>query len=156
MSDVNETIENEQTSETVDTAAATEEQAGEPEGQEKKYTDSDVDRIVKKKLAREREKFSKQRERAQREDELEQREKALEKRELKADARDLLTEEGLPRSLAELLSYGSKEEYETSLEAARKAVKDLREAWEKERATGRTPRRYGENKGDPVKAVFRP
>ena len=136
-------------------AAAIEETAGQAEGQEKKYTDADIDRIIKKRLAREREKLSRQEQKEQQESELEQRERDLARRELKADARDVLTQEGLPMSIAALLNYNSQEEYEASMKAARIVVGDLQKALDTRRATGRTPKSFAGNEGrDPVRDAF--
>lgn len=110
--------------ENADTAAA-EEQAGvqgkeerreveDCQESEKKYTDEDVNRIVSKRLTRERERLSKLFNEEQQESELDIRERNVLKREQKADAKDALIAEGLPSSLADLLSYGDKEEYERS------------------------------------------
>lgn len=106
-------------------AAATGEPAGtrgdgaDPEGQaaaepERKYTDADVDRIVAKKIAAERQKMQKLLNEGQQESELEIRERNVLKRELMADAKDALLNEGLPISLASVMNYGSKEDYEKS------------------------------------------
>lgn len=82
---------------------------------EKKYTDSDVDRIIAKKIAAERKRMSKLFNEEQQETEIEKRERAVLLRELKADAKDALIEQGLPASLSSLLNYNSKDELEHSM-----------------------------------------
>lgn len=127
--------------------------------QEKKYTDADVDRIVKKKIANERKRMQKLFNEEQQESDLDRRERELTKRELKADARDAISESGLPPCVADILNYNSKEEYESSLSTVFDVVAEIRKAVELERATGRTPRAYLSRSDDPEKAVkdaFRP
>ena len=114
-------LKNEEVIEEVDAAAA-EEPAGaetqpeEPKQQEqpKKYTDADVDRIIAKKIAAERKRMTKLFNEEQQENEIEIRERNVLKRELAADAKDALIKEGLPYTLASLLNYDSKEDYECS------------------------------------------
>lgn len=158
--EVNEELEATNQEETVESmeAAANEENAGEANSQgEKKYTDEDVNKIIRNRLAKEREKFSKAQAREQKENELEEREKNLVRRELKADARDNLVKLGLPQSAAEILNYNSKEDHEKSVEHLQKFVEDLRSAWEKERATGRTPRNISNNSNGPdIRSAFKP
>ena len=105
-------------------AAATEETAGaevqpeEPEQQDqpKKYTDTDVDRIVARKIAAERKRMTKLFNEEQQETEIQTRERNVLKRELRADAKEELIADGLPASLADLLNYGSKDDYDRSYE----------------------------------------
>lgn len=150
-------------------AAATEETAGtqgnsesvefHETAQEKKYTDADVDRIVKKKIANERKRMQKMFNEEQQESELDRRERELTKRELKADARDAILKNGLPACVADILNYNSKEEYESSLNTAMNVIAEIRKSVELERATGRTPRAYSNMSTNPGKAVrdaFRP
>lgn len=139
-------------------AANTEEQAGQAKGQgEKKYTDADVDRIIKNKLAREREKFSKQQQKEQKESELDKRERELEIRERKADARDEMRELGLPDCVSDILNFDSVENYKKSLKAVQNVANELRKAWESERAAGKTPKSYSSGQPrDYVAEAFRP
>lgn len=104
-------------------AATTEEQAGaqgtdegqqEPQEPEKKYTDADVDKIIARKIAAERQRMQKLFMEEQQESELERRERDVLARELKADAMDALLADGMPSSLATLMDYSSKENYEKS------------------------------------------
>lgn len=121
-------------------AATTEEQAGandsqetpQEQQQEKKYTDADVDKIVAKKIAKERARLSKIFNDEQQESDLEKRERNVLVRELKADAKDKLVEDGLPYTLADLMAYDSKESFSKSYnevttifrEAVQRGVKD--------------------------------
>ena len=85
---------------------------GNQEGQhsepEKKYTDADVDRIIAKKIAAERQRMQKLFTEEQQVSELETREREVLKRELKADAMDALIADGMPSSLATLMDYSRK------------------------------------------------
>lgn len=121
---------------TVEEAGAVTEQTREEENttpEEKKYTDSDVDKIVSKKIARERERMRKIFEEEQQENELEARERKILTRELQADAKDKLISEGLPYTLASLMSYEDKERFEESYkevttifrEAVQRGIKDV-------------------------------
>ena len=92
-------------------------QNGEPE---RKYTDADVDRIIARKLSRERAKLAREIT-GQVETDLDEREKNILRRELRADARDALAADGLPVSLADLLNYESKEACEQSYSVLVKA-----------------------------------
>lgn len=92
-------------------------QNGEPE---KKYTDADVDRILARRLSRERTKLAREIT-GQVETDLDEREKNILRRELRADARDSLEADGLPVSLADLLNYESKEACEQSYSVLVKA-----------------------------------
>lgn len=96
-------------------AATVEEQAG----QQAKYTDADVDRIIAKKIAAERRRVSKMFDA-----ELEERERNIATRELKADARDMLADKGLPAALLSSLNYTSREALEKSMEDVGQAFND--------------------------------
>ena len=91
---------------------------GNHEGQqsepEKKYTDAEVDRIIAKKIAAELQRMQKLFTEEQQVSELETREREVLKRELKADAMDALIADGMPSSLATLMDYSSKEDFEKS------------------------------------------
>lgn len=135
--------------------ATQEETAGEVEGQKKKYTDDDLDRIIGKRLAREREKIAKSQK--EQESDLDKRERELNKREMKADAIDMLSEKGLPRSLADLLDYESKESCEASISKVEEIIEELHDLWEIERSTGNTPKKYGgSEKVDVIEQAFKP
>lgn len=93
--------------------------------QEKTFTQSEVDEIIKSRLSREHRKTD-----DSRIDELNNKEKELEQRELRADARDKLKALGLPESISELVNFNSKEEYETTIE---KVIASYNEVSEKAR-----------------------
>ncbi len=111
-------------------------QAQEPE---KKYTDDDVNKIVARKIAAERKRMQKLFNNEQQESEIEVRERNVLKRELMADARDALTDEGLPSSLAKLLNYDSKESFEDSYKSVIEAFRNAVEIGVKMRLRGSTP-----------------
>lgn len=132
-------------------AATTEEQAGTPdtakeEAPEKKYTDADLDRIIARKIAAERKRMSKMFNDEQ-QNELEERERNVLRRELKADAKDALIQEGLPASLADILKYDSKEEYESSLKTVSAAFRNAVSQGVKDTLRGQIPQR-----GNPCKS----
>lgn len=95
---------------------------------ERKYTDADVDRIIARKIAAERNRMKRIFNEEQQESELEKRERDVLRRELMADARDALLNEGLPSSLAGLINYADKESFEQSYQEVsatfRRAVQD--------------------------------
>ena len=96
---------------------AAEEKETRPE-QNKTFTQEEVDKIVEKRLIRERKKFANVLDgKDPREEEIEERERAVAIRELQADAKGLLAEKGLPMEALELLNYTSKELCKKSIEA---------------------------------------
>lgn len=103
-------------------ASTTEEQGGNEQESameqkpEKKYTDADVDRIVSKRLNREREKLSKALGEGQKESELEIRERKVLERELNIEVKERLEKAGLPLELAKLMNYESAEGFTKSYE----------------------------------------
>lgn len=109
--------------------------------QEKKYTDSDVDKIVAKKIMRERERMQKLFTGEQQLSDIEKRERDVQRREFKADAKDMLIECGLPCSLAEILNYESREEMEKSLDIVEKCVKAAVQSEIKKAFRGETPKK---------------
>lgn len=141
-------------------AATTEEQAGTldtvgEEAPEKKYTDADLDRIIARKIAAERKRMSKMFNDEQ-QNELEERERNVLRRELKADAKDALIQEGLPASLADILKYDSKEEYESSLKTVTAAFREIVRQAVKDSLRGQTPRRGNPSTGDMIRDAFSP
>lgn len=112
---------------------------GKPEP-EKKYTDADVDRIIARKIAAERQRMQKLFNDEQQESELEVRERNVLKRELIADAKDALLDAGLPSSLANVMNYSSKEEYEKSFKEVTDIFRDAMAAEYKRRLSGPAPR----------------
>ena len=120
-----------------ETKVAAEPEQNEPQD-EKKYSDSDVDAIVKKKYAKwqkdqdakvdEAKKLAKMNadekakyEREQRDKELAEREAAITKRELTATAKETLADKGLPTELATVLDYSNAEACNESIIAVEKA-----------------------------------
>lgn len=121
-------------------------------GTEPKYSDADVEKIVQKRLARERAKNEKQQEQQTRLSELEQREKNIEIKERKLSARETFKEMGfqkIPETALKLLRYDTEEEYEQSLTDVSQLITELVEGLEVKAATGRTPKAYKQNK-DPA------
>lgn len=131
------------------------EQSNEPE---RKYTDADVDRIIAKKIAAERKRMSRLFNEEQAENELLERERNVLRRELKADARDALIADNLPSSLANLLSYESKEDFENSYKEVSRLFKEAVEEGVKAVFKGQpTPKASYSYSGDAaLKAAFAP
>lgn len=119
---------------------------------EKKYTDADVDRIIARKIAAERQRMSKLFNEEQQESELEKRERNVLMRELKADAKDALVAQGLPYTLANLMDYGSKEDFEASYKEVTEVFKVALERALKDVLKGESPRKGYMQSGD---AAFR-
>lgn len=109
------------------------------EKKEKKYTDDDVDRIVSKKIARERERLQKLFNEEQEVSEIEQREQKVLMREMKADAKDMLIDRGLPALLADVLNYESKEDMARSIEEVENVFREAVEREIKLRLKGSVP-----------------
>lgn len=113
---------NVETTEQQEAAAQTE-----PTGAEKEtgktFTQEEVDKIVEKRLNRERKKFSSLLNGEDpREADLAEREKAVTIKELRADAKATLAEKGFPADALELLNYTDKESCDKSIEALENAV----------------------------------
>lgn len=119
--------------------------------QEKKYTDADVDRIVSKRLARERAKQNAEDGGAAAD--LDRREHEIEKRERKISAREEL--EGLPKALIDLVDCESEDSYKSSIKAIKAAYEEIRADQVKQAAAGKTPKAYGSGgKPDGTAAAF--
>ncbi|MDO4312381.1 MAG: hypothetical protein Q4C52_04800 [Eubacteriales bacterium] len=86
---------------------------GDPAG--RTFTQEEVNEIVQKRLAKEREKLSKVFQEEKQLSELEEREQKLEQRELRAGAADELKRLGYPEGLTELLDYSNQENFQKSL-----------------------------------------
>lgn len=125
---------------TVEEGKGVQDNEGQAQKPEKKYTDDDVNRIVARKIAAERKRMQKLFNNEQQESEIEVRERNVLKRELMADARDALTGEGLPSSLANLLSYDNKESFEDSYKAVVECFRDAVEVAVRTRLRGSTPK----------------
>ena len=137
-----EYIENEIIDESGETANAGENAGANAEAQrktEKKYTEEEVDRIISKRLERERKRVQRALESEQQESELEKREKRVLLRELKADAKDELQRKGLPAALADFLDYSNKEAMVNSIDTVGNAFAAAVEQGVKSRIKGKTP-----------------
>lgn len=127
-------------------ASTTEEQDGKEQGSatepkpEKKYTDADVDRIVSKRLNREREKLSKALGEGQKESELEIRERKVLERELNIEVKERLEKDGLPQELAKLMNYSSAEGFTKSYDEITGVFKGALRTAIKPYIAGRVPR----------------
>ena len=145
-------------------AAATEERAGEETigryDSVKKYTDSDVDKIVARKIKRERDRLKKLFNEEQEVSELEQRENNVRLRELKADAREALAERGLPGILANVLDYSDEESLKKSMDEVSEAFFAAVEHEVKTRISGSVPRKSyggaGSAAGNAIAKAFKP
>ncbi len=82
---------------------------------ERTFTQDEVNDIVQKRLAKERERLSKVFQEEKQLSELEERERNILKRELRADAIEELNKRGLPTRLADLLDYSSGENFNSSM-----------------------------------------
>lgn len=140
-------------------AVTTEEQTGAQGNEEqepaveKKYTDADVDKIIARKIAAERKRMSKLFNEEQQESELDIRERNVLKRELRADAKDALIEQGLPSSLANLLNYDSKDDYERSFEEVSTVFREAVQLGVKDALRGNVP--HGRSNGSSVDMQIR-
>lgn len=111
----------------------------EPEA-EKKYTDADVDKIVAKRIARERERTKKILLQDEQISELEKRERDVTIREMKATAAETLRKSGLPSQLANLLDYsGDTEQMIDSLNLIQDDFLEAVEMAVRDRVRGKTP-----------------
>lgn len=144
------------------TAETKEENQGNKEGQEpasepeKKYTDADVDKIVAKKIAAERQRMQKLFIGEQQENEIEKRERDVLKRELMADAKDALINDGFPSSLAMVMNYSSKEDFEQSYREVTDVFREAMQQEYKRRLSGNAPKVGSGNAKDPIAEAFAP
>lgn len=127
---------------------------------EKTFTQAEVNEIIRRRLAKEREKFTSLMD-GEGEKTLIEREKAVLRRELRADALEKLKESGIPARLADLLDYSDEDSYKISYDRVCGIVNPLiKEAAANARAEmikGRTPH-MGSNtpQGDSIREAFRP
>lgn len=150
-------------------AATTEEKAESVEQEDPrkvlKYSDDDLDRIIKRRLAIQHKKFEKILNPV--ESDLDRREREVTQRELKADGKERLLEAGLPADLIKLMNINDKESFEESYktvttlwdEAFTQHKKDLVAPYlaGKPPLAGGTPKMYTRgNGGDPIKKAFAP
>ena len=127
----------------------------------KKFTQSDVDKIVSERLKKEQDRWKqkienekleaeklakmKEDERVKYETqkrlaELEERERAIQERELKAEAYNILAQKGLPKELVEILNYSDAETCSASIDAVEKAFQVAVEKAVNEKLKGNTPK----------------
>lgn len=127
---------------------------GEKKG--KTFTQDEVNEIISKRLAKQKESLLKSIEDGQRSEELDERERKITERELKADAAVKLSEAGLPHSISSLLKYDSKESYEESYkevtEIFRAAIGEDRKA--RARQSPPIEGMGGSRGGDPIRSAF--
>lgn len=122
----------------------------------KTFTQEEVDKIIQKRLTREREKITKAFEEGTRESDLDERERNITKRELKADTLERLAKNGMPLGLAELIDYRSKEECEKSITTVSKVFNAAVNEAVKAKARQSTPREgYVGLKSDPLAEAFK-
>lgn len=146
-------------------ASTTEEQGGNEQEStteqkpEKKYTDADVDRIVSKRLNREREKLSKALGEGQKESELEIRERKVLERELNIEVKERLEKDGLPQSLSKLMNYSSAEGFTKSYDEITETFKEALRTAIKPYIAGRTPRvsspNFSKNADQQIADIFK-
>ena len=128
-----DTVETVDTEETTGNETLQDQDGVDPEQdqeQELKYTDADVDKIVQRRLARERAKIDKEQREKAREDALTAREHAIEVRERKNSARDYFREHrdaygSIPESTFDFLDYSSDEALDKSIEAMGKTCRTM-------------------------------
>ena len=122
----------------------------------KTFTQEEVDKIIQKRLTREREKLTKAFEEGTRESDLDERERNITRRELKADTLERLAESGMPLGLAELIDYSSKEECEKSIVTVSKVFNAAVNEAVKAKARQATPKEgYVGLKSDPLARAFK-
>lgn len=123
---------------------------------EKTFTTEEVNEIVQRRLAREREKLSKAFQEGTKESDLEERERRILKRELRADVLETLAENRMPAGLADLVNYDSKEDCEKSLKVVSTVFNQAVNEAVRGKARQSTPiesaTRY--MKGDPLAKAF--
>ena len=130
----------------------------EGEKKEKTFTQDEVNEIISKRLAKQKDSLMRSIEDGNRTDELDERERKITERELKADAAVKLSEAGLPHSIASLLKYDSKESYEESYKEVTEVFRAVIGEDRKTRARQSTPREGmgGSRSGgsDPIRSAF--
>ena len=127
----------------------------EPPEPEKKYSDADLDRIIKRRLNQERRRVEKALMNDPRERDLAERERAVQTRELKASARELLRKDGLPDTVAELLDYDSGPDgFNASYDAVGRSFSEAVGMGVKNALRGSTPK-TGSTYHDPIADIFR-
>jgi len=126
---------------------------------EKKYTDEDIERIIKRRLAQERRRFERltQNEGNEYLTELVEREQKILQRELRADAKEYMIDNDVPCEALDLLNYSSEEDYKKSLESIEKLMGVIRYKADTIRNTGITPKVvHGKDPTRDIKGAFAP
>lgn len=123
---------------------------------EKTFTTEEVNEIVQRRLAREREKLSKAFQEGTKESDLEERERRILKRELRADVLETLAENRMPAGLADLVNYDSKEDCEKSLKVVSTVFNQAVNEAVRGKARQSTPIESATHymKGDPLAKAF--
>lgn len=134
-------------------------QAAETECEEKTFTQEEVNEIVRRRLAKEREKFTSLMD-SEGEKKLIEREKAVMKRELRMDALDKLRERHLPDRLADLVDYSNEESYTASFEKLcsvfESAIMDAVNQVRDDMLKGHTPHTGAVQISNNIRDAFRP
>ena len=123
---------------------------------EKTFTTEEVNEIVQRRLAREREKLSKAFQEGTKESDLEERERRILKRELRADVLETLAENRMPAGLADLVNYDSKEDCEKGLKVVSTVFNQAVNEAVRGKARQSTPIESATHyaKGDPLAKAF--
>lgn len=112
----------------------------------KTFTQEEVDKIVEKRLNRERKKFTSMLEgKDPKQMELEERENAVTKKELQLEVRDKINEKGWPSELYEFLNYTDKESCEKSIETLDDLISAAVNLEMEKRLIGGKPIKKGQN-----------
>lgn len=124
--------------------------------EEKTFTTEEVNEIVQRRLAREREKLSKAFQEGTKESDLEERERKILRRELRADVLETLAENRMPAGLADLVNYDSKEDCEKSLKVVSAVFNQAVNEAVKGKARQRAPMESGYigKSRDPIAEAF--
>lgn len=92
-------------------------------------------------------------ERTKRDEDLVKRESEITRRELRATALEALAEKGLPKQLADILTYADAESTNKSIEAVEKAFRESVESGINERLKGDTPKSGGKEISSVAKTI---
>lgn len=159
-----EGIQNEQNPQEVEAVTTDQQTEGAEHDEEdprkvKKYSDEDMDRIIKRKLAIQHKKFEKILNPV--ETDLDRREREVTIRECRAEGKERLVNEGLPVELLDLMELSNKEAFEDSskkvIEVFKKFKEDIKMDFAKQYFRGQPPKviRKHDNSTD-IKSAFAP
>ena len=121
----------------------------------KTFTQEEVNEIVQRRLAREREKLAAESENSEAEKKLMEREKAVLHRELRADALERLKEDDLPAKLADLINCENAEDFSRTYKTVVAAFKEAVDAVPKVPERGGAPE-PAQPRTDWFREAFRP